>query len=384
MGRFIDVGRFDANPGTDIIVAGRNWVRCYSGTPSGNFPESWRARVDDLESMAVIGDLDQDGYDDIAFGIPSFASDRGRVSIRSGRRGAVLTQRDGPPGSTERLGASVANAGDHNGDRVPDILVGSPGASGGRGKIQILAGLQLTTMIQRTGTIVRGALGARVAPLEGDHDSDGIRDHLVSENATSGNGFVHIVSGLNLQTLASRNGTTPNFGSSFASLNSDGDDIPEIITSEDGVAVQLQDRLPEANPPRFTIYGRSTQPGFGSSGRIPRISSSSPARIGGVHTIDLHGANQNASTFLALGLGRTDLPLDILGLSRGSLLVDSIQVTRPTTTNALGQARSSLTIPLDPPIIGVKLNWQWFTLDPSANALGLTASDGGETTIGRD
>jgi hypothetical protein len=78
-------------------------------------------------SVAAVGDLNGDGVPDVATGLPfSGAAKEGRALVFSGRDGQVLLSMRAPGGGTH-FGASVAGAGDVNGDGVPDIVVGQPG-----------------------------------------------------------------------------------------------------------------------------------------------------------------------------------------------------------------------------------------------------------------
>jgi hypothetical protein len=80
------------------------------------------------DSVAVLGDLDGDGYSEFAVGAPF--SDVGGVStgsvrVVSGRTGQSLFTFHGLAAG-DRLGESVGRAGDVNGDGVPDLIAGAP------------------------------------------------------------------------------------------------------------------------------------------------------------------------------------------------------------------------------------------------------------------
>ncbi|MEM7807916.1 MAG: hypothetical protein AAF561_07390 [Planctomycetota bacterium] len=72
-------------------------------------------------SAANVGDIDGDGFDDVALGGAGNA-----VGLISGATGAVIRNIVGDSLGVEEFGASVAAAGDFDGDGVPDILVGAP------------------------------------------------------------------------------------------------------------------------------------------------------------------------------------------------------------------------------------------------------------------
>ncbi|MBC8330294.1 MAG: FG-GAP repeat protein, partial [Planctomycetes bacterium] len=79
-----------------------------------------------------LGDLDGDGYDDFAVGAPGAgAQEQGSVVIYSGASGALLRIENGArPGAA--FGASLAFAGDLDGDGFGDWLAGAPLAGSGR------------------------------------------------------------------------------------------------------------------------------------------------------------------------------------------------------------------------------------------------------------
>ncbi|MCB9906323.1 MAG: FG-GAP repeat protein [Planctomycetes bacterium] len=97
------------------------------------------------ESVASAQDMDGDGLDDFVVSAPYDGLkgvSAGRVEVRSGATGFVLCTVYGE-NAYDRLGLGISSAGDFNGDGIPDLAVGIPGAdSGGNlsGEVRILAG----------------------------------------------------------------------------------------------------------------------------------------------------------------------------------------------------------------------------------------------------
>lgn len=79
-------------------------------------------------AMAAIGDIDGDGWSDLAVGDPDDSAGgahAGAVHLYSGRTGALIRSIVGAAGSA--TGTAIAACGDVNGDGVPDVLIGAPG-----------------------------------------------------------------------------------------------------------------------------------------------------------------------------------------------------------------------------------------------------------------
>ncbi len=122
-------------------------VRVFSGAHLGAPLRTWHgaAANDNFGAeMARLGDIDRDGIDDFAIAAPSTSIDyqRAYVRIYSGRslrdpdvpdligeiEDKVDRDRvDGPDGSQGDFGASIAPAGDLDGDGYPDLLIAGAG-----------------------------------------------------------------------------------------------------------------------------------------------------------------------------------------------------------------------------------------------------------------
>ena len=76
-----------------------------------------------LNHIASVGDIDDDGYDDIVAGAPSADDGHGSAYVYSGHDGTLIYEFN--IGRNAELGRSVAGVGDVNDDGVTDILVGA-------------------------------------------------------------------------------------------------------------------------------------------------------------------------------------------------------------------------------------------------------------------
>ncbi|HLU50056.1 MAG TPA: hypothetical protein VK116_18290, partial [Planctomycetota bacterium] len=164
--------------------------------------------------LAGGGDINGDGYDDIAIGLKGVEGFRGEVYLIYGgeeifssndlrevaqERGAVITGARG----YDSL-APVAMVGDFNGDGMGDLLVGAPGSHGPLadepGDVYVVFGardfpsrIDLGCIGNRgihiRGTVGSGGAGFRVAGA-GDVDGDGTDDLLFAENGVHAEGVL--------------------------------------------------------------------------------------------------------------------------------------------------------------------------------------------------
>jgi hypothetical protein len=136
------------------------------------------------ESVAAAGDLDNDGWPDIVAGAPNHdtnGSNAGMARVWSGRTGAVLFTWHGDAAG-DWFGASVDGAGDANGDGRPDVIVGAPYGKGSNtsnvGEARLFSGLNGSVL--RTFNSPQGVsvLGMSVSGA-GDVDRDGFADVIL-------------------------------------------------------------------------------------------------------------------------------------------------------------------------------------------------------------
>ncbi len=205
---------------------------------------------DDFEqlgySVSTAGDVNNDGVPDyIAGGTGAFGGPdlfRGRVVVFSGADHSILHDIIGPIG--DRYGASVAGAGDLNGDNYGDFIVGAP-RTGFIGKVYAYSGQDGSLLWSVDGFGFGGGLGLGTAAGKvGDVTGDGVPEVVVGaaggsgagDGNSNGGGRAYVLNGVDgsvVHTLKPA-GTAGIFGLFFASGagDVDNDGIPDIYVAD--------------------------------------------------------------------------------------------------------------------------------------------------------
>jgi hypothetical protein len=228
-------------------------------------------------SVALIGDVDGDGVDDLAVGAYGDITD-GRASSNRGAIHVLMMNTDGsvrdstkitnnfgggpPLSGWDEFGIAVAGLGDLNGDGIPDLAIGARGDDTGgdrRGAVYVVflsddgSAKSYTKIASETGggpllTDV-GWFGGSIANL-GDVDGDGVTDLAVgAQNDEAEGPFVNSFTGATYVLFMNPDGSVKRstkiaddvnggssfgvgdfFGASVAGLGDfDGDGVPDLV-----------------------------------------------------------------------------------------------------------------------------------------------------------
>jgi hypothetical protein len=272
----ITVGR-QAEAGSIFVISGQD------GTTLRTFSSEDLGPAHLGSALAAIDDVNADGHPELAVGAPDFSPpghpNGGAVFTFSGRSGcplvSVLSGSDGcaflllrseRDGSTldarvegteggMRLGASLANAGDLNGDGRPELIVGAPGRTvGGKplaGSVFVRTTLPFaSTLFRIDGGAAGDQLGTTLAG-GGDVNGDGTPEILVGApladvEGRADAGYAQLYSGSDgaqILSLAGAAGSRMGGGVAFCG-DVNGDGRAEIVLGAPGHEVP-------ADPPFF-------------------------------------------------------------------------------------------------------------------------------------
>jgi hypothetical protein len=183
--------------------------------------------------VAAAGDVDQDGTPDFMVGAPTDNTPlhhAGKIFLHSGATGALIRELHGSWDSGH-MGGRAANAGDVNGDGVPD-QIGSAVAASMSGKtkagaVRVWSGADGALLFQYEGSHADQQLGESLSAA-GDLDQDGFADFAVGgprSNGPAGNlsGAVYLYSGRDGALIRRLDGAAG--GDEFGSWLAFGDDL---------------------------------------------------------------------------------------------------------------------------------------------------------------
>ncbi|MCP4706632.1 MAG: T9SS type A sorting domain-containing protein [candidate division Zixibacteria bacterium] len=177
-------GYFDDDDYADVLVNGV----IYSGLSGDTL-----ADYSDVAQYGISGgDLNADGKHDIVVPNINWSTTDGRVDVISGANGDTLHSWTGRSGYAGTFGWSIAVAGDVDADGTNDIIIGEPRYDSGtlpsgkdKGQVYVYSGRTGYKLYSRVGPSAYGQFGYNVEGA-GDLDNDGFDDILISgQNETS-------------------------------------------------------------------------------------------------------------------------------------------------------------------------------------------------------
>lgn len=229
-------------------------------------------------SVSCVGDINGDGYADLAVSSPHAYSNRGRVHLYLGHARGLRSSPDiSIDGRAEGslFGFSVVGAGDVNGDGYADLLVSAPGAAGRTGEVLLFRGAAtgLTTPASRI-IVGEARFGISLAAA-GDVNGDGYGDVMIGspfQDENRGSAQLHFGSSGGISETASQiiEGMGEQLGLAMAGLgdvNADGfSDVavsaPASNMAQGQVLIFHGSRTGLTPAPATTLIGNNTGGGF--------------------------------------------------------------------------------------------------------------------------
>lgn len=198
-------------------------------------------------SLSPAGDVNADGRPDYIVG---GAGPANRIVVYSGADQRILLDLTTPSPTPENFGASVAGAGDVNGDGLADLFVGATRADlsatiTDTGRVYLLSGLDGSVIWQQDGDAPQGLLGSGVG-LVGDINGDEVPDQVAAAPGAgeAGLGEAYVYSGrdgthlLTLQPSPEPSNPEPQSGGTFGTFFANGagdvntDGTPDIFIGD--------------------------------------------------------------------------------------------------------------------------------------------------------
>ena len=196
-------------------------------------------------SVSSAGDVNDDGYDDVIAGAPSYSTNTGRVYVFFG--GALMNNAADVIMSGEAtgnfFGRSVSTAGDVNGDGYSDVIAGARGFSSNTGRAYVFLGgavMNNAADVIMTGEAAGNFFGRSVSSA-GDVNGDGYSDVIAgADRYSSDSGRAYVFYGgavMNNAADVTMTGeaSSNSFGWSVSSAGDvNGDGYSDVIVGADG------------------------------------------------------------------------------------------------------------------------------------------------------
>jgi Ca2+-binding RTX toxin-like protein len=230
---------------TYLLSGGLPYYRITLPPPPANDLAGKQAYDNSGFSLSSAGDVNGDGYADLIVGVPGAGANHagGAYLLFGGANfdfSAVIDPEHLSPtqgfwitgaAANDATGFSVSAAGDINGDGYDDLLVGSPGAGGDKGAVQVLYGRDFLEQHPTIGTAADNGLtgGSGNDRLAGLRGNDILSGAAGADSLDGGDGNDRIVGGAGFDTMTGGSGAD-----TFVFANGDTGAAKDVFTGYPG------------------------------------------------------------------------------------------------------------------------------------------------------
>ena len=274
-------------------------------------------------ALAGAGDIDGDGTPDFIVGAPGAGTtwEAGRVTVHSGADGSQL---HAFVHTTYNFGTAVAGGGDFDGDGVPDVVGSAPN---NYGLVNVHSGADGSLLQSFSGPSTNDFLGASVA-FAGDLDGDGADELIIGAKQyfITQKGYVQVRAGKTGALLLVMPGVqnASAYGAAVACLGDvDGDGHPEVAAGAPETDVPAGIGAGRVRTFEPYIPWRVEGPGLAGAFGTPQLSGKGLVGSGAPNKLTLQGGVPHTNAALVAGLSAVMLPF------KGGVLVPAPNLLVP-------------------------------------------------------
>ncbi len=342
-------------------------------------------------AVAFAGDVNKDGAADVLVGAPQAdpnGSNSGVAVAYSTADGDELHVFFGDA-PDEKTGASLAGLGDLDGDGFGDVAVGAPFAKNGGtarfGRVRIYSGKDGNAVHTWYGDSKDDRFGWSVAGL-GDVDGDGVGDVAVGaphdDDEGSKAGSVRLFSGADGDALATIHGGSAGaeFGSAVAAVGDLTGDLAQELAAGAHAAsgstgfARVYSAVEQAGAGVVTV-------GEGCGALAPTLDAEGPPTLGAKFSFLLAGGKPTATAAFAYSNGAAGDPIQLAGDCKLYLTPGALYEMGAAFVPGSGNLKRSLVIPSLPSLAGMTFTAQVLVM-PTDGAGGYDLTNAVELTLG--